>query len=244
MSYTIGENDLKYQAKKHFNVKILLALICFVCLCGSDGEAKKNDEERQAALKSKPADEGQGSQTNIDHVLATAQETIKDKKKCQELPLELKSTFDAVKKNVKKGDKSYNKAAKIVVDLDNCRQLTLRYLDKIAEDLEIKFRIDVAKGFKETFIKNGIDIEVTLIGPKKEHIIVKSDIVDKTFIDKINDPNKHPEFLEMFKKTSFTKLTLTNSANDVWNYEIEPAPDRSGFVYTMISSLQAPFVLD
>lgn len=235
---------MRYQTKKYFHVKVLLVLICSVCLCGSDGEAKKSEEGRQAALKSKPSDEEQGSQTNIDYVLATAQETIKDKKKCQELPLELKSTFDAVKKNVKKGDDSYNKAAKIVADLDNCRQLTLRYLDKVAEDLEIKFRIDVAKGFKETFIENGIDIEVTLTGPKKEHIIVKSDIVDKTFIDKINDSNKHPEFLEMFKKTSFKKLTLTNRANDIWNYEIEPAPDRSGFVYTMISSLQAPFVLN
>lgn len=192
-------------------------------------------------LPLKEAQEAQKRKEKIEQSLLIAQNTIKDKKSCQELPTELKSTFEMVKANVKKGDESYSKATKVVAGLEKCRKLTIKKLNKTVDDTEIMVRKLFAKTYENNLLDQGVDARVTLSGAKKDHIKITFILINRVFLRQIE---KDGELLAKFKSAGFRKATFSDGYNDSWYYDLEPNMDRSGLIFVQLASIQAPFVLE
>jgi hypothetical protein len=189
----------------------------------------------------KKEQEAKNRKDKIDQSLIIAKNTIKNKKSCQELPTELKSTFEMVKANVKKGDESYSKATKVVAGLENCRKLTIKQLNKTIENNDVMVRKAFAKSYENNLLDQGVDARVNLSGAKKDHIKITFILINRVLLRQIE---KDGELLAKFKKAGFKKATFSDGYNDSWYYDLEPNLDRSGLIFVQLASIQAPFMLE
>ncbi len=136
-------------------------------------------------------------------------------------PNAIKEIWERVRQ-VKRTDRQYSQAKKVVAMLERCRKKVAARLVASLRESKMTQRITFADRLDTTWLKGGYDVRIRLQGQYKEYIRISWPLIDRAVVYQFTEDGG---FIAECTRLGFKKLVFSNGWNESYSYEFEPSND-------------------